>query len=143
MRVEGLFTLQQAHAQVRQERVDAPHRIHTLRVELRQRGDRTEVLYQVHQFVSVEEVPAEHIIVAAPPYTRTGAEMYRAMLETQRAEFEVTMHELSQRNPGGAMSDGGDGTPEALFWRTETGLYGVRQFNAAWYGWLAARGIEP
>lgn len=35
-------------------------------------------------------------------------------------------------------NDTGDGTPEALFWKDEKGNYGVRMFNAAWWGFRTA-----
>lgn len=35
-------------------------------------------------------------------------------------------------------NDTGDGTPEGLFWKDEKGNYGVRMFNAAWWGFRVA-----
>ena len=37
--------------------------------------------------------------------------------------------------------DDGDGSPEALFWKQPNGEYGVLAFNAAWWGWRAAKGL--
>lgn len=39
---------------------------------------------------------------------------------------------------GWSAPEEGDFTPEALLWRTDTGLYGVTQIQAAWTGWLLA-----
>ena len=39
---------------------------------------------------------------------------------------------------GWSAPEEGDFTPEALLWRTDTGLYGVTQIQAAWVGWLLA-----
>lgn len=157
MKIEGLFTLAQAKRALEQERVNAPQRIHTLcPAGLRMQADPQMdeslaayalklpvLMYEVHQFVDVSEVPEEHVIVSAPPYTRSVALMFDVMLGQQREAFEAAMFDLFERNKLSVpLDDHGDGTREALFWCTETGLYGVRQFNAAWYGWLAARGIE-
>lgn len=35
-------------------------------------------------------------------------------------------------------ADSGDGSPESLFWKDEKGNYGVRMFNAAWWGFRIA-----
>jgi hypothetical protein len=65
-------------------------------------------------------------------------------LSRERALFEKAMfeHYLRQRALGVLdPNDEGDGTPEALFWKQPNGDYGVLMFNAAWYGWRAAKGL--
>ena len=67
-------------------------------------------------------------------------------LAQERAEFEAAAyaHFLSCRASGALdrqLADGGDGTPEALFWKQPNGEYGVLAFNAAFWGWRAARGL--
>lgn len=60
-------------------------------------------------------------------------------LESRRA-FEAAMWEYYRelKALGWSAPEEGDFTPEALFWRTDTGLYGVKQIQAAWMGWLLA-----
>ena len=60
-------------------------------------------------------------------------------LESRRA-FEAAMWEYYRelKALGWSAPEEGDFTPEALFWRTDTGLYGVKQIQAAWTGWLLA-----
>ena len=60
-------------------------------------------------------------------------------LESRRA-FEAAMWEYYRelKALGWSAPEEGDFTPEALFWRTDTGLYGVTQIQAAWTGWLLA-----
>lgn len=65
-------------------------------------------------------------------------------IETEREAFEVAMftHYLKQKAAGRISTDGdGDGTRNALFWKQPNGEYGVLMFNAAWYGWKAAKGL--
>lgn len=38
-------------------------------------------------------------------------------------------------------SERGDDTPEAMFWRTDDGRYGVHQIEAAWQGFKWGRGL--
>ena len=60
-------------------------------------------------------------------------------LDARRA-FEVAMWEYYRelKALGWSAPEEGDFTPEALFWRADTGLYGVKQIQAAWMGWLLA-----
>ena len=60
-------------------------------------------------------------------------------LESRRA-FEAAMwgYYRELKALGWSAPEEGDFTPEALFWRTDTGLYGVKQIQAAWMGWLLA-----
>lgn len=60
-------------------------------------------------------------------------------LDARRA-FEAAMWEYYRelKALGWSAPEEGDFTPEALFWRTDTGLYGVKQIQAAWMGWLLA-----
>lgn len=65
-------------------------------------------------------------------------------VEQERTAFEAAAyrHYLLQKARGKTdASAQGDGTPEALFWKTDSGDYGVLMFNAAWWGWLAAKGM--
>lgn len=57
-----------------------------------------------------------------------------------RRAFEAAMWEYYRelKALGWSAPEEGDCTPEALFWRTDTGLYGVKQIQAAWVGWLLA-----
>ena len=61
------------------------------------------------------------------------------VLDARRA-FEAVMWEYYRelKALGWSAPEEGDFTPEALFWRTDTGLYGVKQIQAAWTGWLLA-----
>lgn len=61
------------------------------------------------------------------------------VLDVRRA-FEAVMWEYYRelKALGWSAPEEGDFTPEALFWRTDTGLYGVKQIQAAWTGWLLA-----
>jgi hypothetical protein len=164
MKIEGTFLLAQAKRKLQEERNFAPHKTHTLlpvgvrtvrndemheALERQQSGLGAyahvvpQLVFEVHQFNDVSEVPDSHIIMNGTVAVRTD-QLYEKLLAEQREEFEVAMLRLCERDPGGVVStDGGDGTREGLFWRTETGLYGVKLFNAAWYGWLVARGIKP
>lgn len=69
-------------------------------------------------------------------------------LTKERTEFETAAyaHFVTRRAQGKldrqlAEDVGGNGTPEALFWKQPDGSYGVLMFNAAWWGWRAARGL--
>ena len=57
-----------------------------------------------------------------------------------RRAFEAAMWEYYSelKAKGWSAPEEGDFTPEALLWRTDTGLYGVTQIQAAWVGWLLA-----
>ena len=59
------------------------------------------------------------------------------VLDSRRA-FEEAMWEYYRelKALGWSAPEEGDFTPEALFWRTDTGRYGVNQVQAAWMGWL-------
>ena len=61
------------------------------------------------------------------------------LLDARRA-FEAAMWEYYRelKALGWSAPEEGDFTPEALFWRTDTGRYGVNQIQAAWMGWLLA-----
>jgi hypothetical protein len=68
----------------------------------------------------------------------------QAEMDAERKLFEDAMfqHYLNQFAAGKLdMTQAGDGTPEALFWKQPNGEYGVLMFNAAWYGWRAAKGL--
>lgn len=63
-----------------------------------------------------------------------------------RAEFEAAAWAMyrAKREAGAFEPQShlmGDDTPEALFWKQPDGSYGVLMFNAAWWGWQAARGL--
>lgn len=61
--------------------------------------------------------------------------------QTERDRFEqaALAHFLARREAGLAIDDNGSpATAEALFWKDEAGNYGVKMFNAAWWGWQAA-----
>ncbi len=63
-------------------------------------------------------------------------------MELERDQFEeVAMaHFVAQRAAGVQISgdNGCEPTRESLFWRDDKGDYGVRMFNAAWWGWKEA-----
>lgn len=70
-------------------------------------------------------------------------------LDHERTEFETAAYAYFIRRRAEGKLDrqlsedaGGDGTPEVLFWKDERGDYGVKMFQAAWWGWKAARGID-
>ena len=62
-------------------------------------------------------------------------------METERKEFETAMwtYYLDLKAKGWSAPGEGDQTPEALFWREESGKYGVLSVEAAWNGWQMAR----
>lgn len=63
----------------------------------------------------------------------------------ERALFEEACYQhYLERKQAGALDPNaeGDGTREALFWRQPDGSYGVLMFNAAWWGWKAAKGMK-
>ena len=63
-------------------------------------------------------------------------------MEFERDQFEevALAHFVAQRAAGVQISgdNGCEPTRESLFWRTNEGDYGVRMFNAAWWGWKSA-----
>ena len=63
-------------------------------------------------------------------------------MELERDQFEevALTHFVAQRAAGVQISgdNGCEPTRESLFWRTDEGDYGVRMFNAAWWGWREA-----
>lgn len=62
-------------------------------------------------------------------------------METERKEFEAAMwaYYVGLKAKGWSAPEEGDPTPEALFWREESGKYGVLSVEAAWNGWQMAR----
>lgn len=64
----------------------------------------------------------------------------RIRRDAVRRAFEAAMWEYYRelKALGWSAPEEGDFTPEALFWRTDTGRYGVNQIQAAWTGWLLA-----
>lgn len=65
-------------------------------------------------------------------------------LDQERDRFEQAALErfVNQRAAGVQITDdnGSEPTREALFWRDSAGNYGVKMFNAAWWGWRT--GVE-
>lgn len=63
--------------------------------------------------------------------------------ERERFEQAVYNHYL-ERHAAGKTEDRDDpaGTREQLLWRDDKGNYGVLMFNASWWAWQAALGIE-
>lgn len=60
----------------------------------------------------------------------------------ERDAFETAAHDLYLRVKAmrtEPMVGDGDGTRQSLFWRNADGTYGVEQWNAAWWGWLAGQ----
>lgn len=64
----------------------------------------------------------------------------RIRRDAVRRAFEAAMWEYYRelKALGWSAPEEGDFTPEALFWRTDTGRYGVNQIQASWTGWLLA-----
>ena len=62
-------------------------------------------------------------------------------VERQCFEDAMYAHYERQKAAGKLKPDDGDGSREALFWKQPDGSYGVLMFNAAWYGWQAAKGL--
>lgn len=61
-------------------------------------------------------------------------------LDQERADFEtlaLQLHKAKRAACDPATDDTPDLEPtaESLFWRTDDGMYGVKQFNAAWWAW--------
>ena len=64
--------------------------------------------------------------------------------DQDRAAFEAAAYRHFQRRLAAGKipaEEPGDGTPEALFWRDEKGDYGVKMFNAAWWGFKEGRKV--
>lgn len=64
------------------------------------------------------------------------------MTDPERAAFEQAAYQhYLERHRAGLVADSGAPAcePAALFWRQADGTYGVLMFNAAWWGWQAAR----
>ena len=62
-------------------------------------------------------------------------------IDAERARFEQAAmdHFHTRRQQGNVLDDNGCPiTRESLFWKDENGNYGVRMFNAAWWGWKEA-----
>ena len=61
-------------------------------------------------------------------------------LERDQFEEAALAHFVAQRAAGVQISgdNGCEPTRESLFWRDDKGDYGVRMFNAAWWGWKEA-----
>lgn len=62
-------------------------------------------------------------------------------IDAERARFEQAAmdHFHTRRQQGNVLDDNGCPiTRESLFWRDDKGDYGVRMFNAAWWGWKSA-----
>ena len=62
-------------------------------------------------------------------------------IDAERARFEQAAmdHFHTRRQQGNVLDDNGCPiTRESLFWRDDKGDYGVRMFNAAWWGWKEA-----
>lgn len=138
MRLEGLYTIRQAREAIQRERDLVPQMTYSLLLD--NLSGRTG-MFEVHIHRDADEVPDYHLIVSGVHVVHVDRAAEH-MVAQQRIEFETAMFELYSRRGWLTDPEGGDGTPEALFWREDSGMYGVKQFNAAWYGWLAARGLE-
>ena len=66
------------------------------------------------------------------------------VIDQERTQFEAAMwaYYLDLKAKGWSAPGEGDPTPEALFWREESGKYGVLSVEAAWNGWQMARKSE-
>lgn len=67
----------------------------------------------------------------------------QAEMDAERKLFEDACYRRysARKSLGMISNEDGDGTPEALFWKQPNGEYGVLMFNAAWWGWKAAKGL--
>jgi hypothetical protein len=72
-----------------------------------------------------------------------SAQLLEAREYNERRAFEQAAYARYQTmKVAGLLAKGdGDGSPEALFWKQPNGEYGVLMFNAAWWGWRAAKGL--
>ena len=72
--------------------------------------------------------------------TQQVLDAHRIRRAALRRAFEAATWEYYRELTalGWSAPEEGDFTPEALFWRTDTGRYGVNQIQAAWMGWLLA-----
>lgn len=63
-------------------------------------------------------------------------------MERQAFETAVWNYYQDLKAKGWSAPEEGDtASREALFWRQENGQYGVRQIEAAWWGWKMAKGL--
>lgn len=65
------------------------------------------------------------------------------LLAETREEFELRCWDYYQnlKAKGWSSPEEGDSTcRDSLFWQEPSGMYGVRQIEAAWRGWLMAKG---
>lgn len=68
----------------------------------------------------------------------------REVKERERFEDAALAYFKERVAAGLAVDDNGcEHTKEALFWKTESGNYGVRHFNSAWWGWKTAALWQP
>lgn len=66
------------------------------------------------------------------------------LLAAERSAFETKIWGYYQglKARGWAHPDEGDSNwRESMFWKTDKGQYGVSQIEAAWTGWLMAKGL--
>jgi hypothetical protein len=66
----------------------------------------------------------------------------RLALEQEAFEAKCWAYYQGLKLKGWSAPEEGDtASPEALFWREPSGKYGVLQIEAAWKGWLMAKGL--
>ena len=66
------------------------------------------------------------------------------MLDIERLAFENKVWAFYQAKKATGWSHAYEGDPEypeSLFWRTDSGAYGIRQIESAWCGWQMAKGL--
>ena len=68
----------------------------------------------------------------------TAQQVLDALRIRRAFEAAIWIYYSELKAKGWSAPEEGDFTPEALLWRTDTGLYGVTQIQAAWVGWLLA-----
>lgn len=71
------------------------------------------------------------------------AHIIRSVPAREAFENAAYAHYQAQRAAGhfDEQAEEGDGSRTSLFWMTPDGNYGVRMFNAAWWGWRKALGL--
>lgn len=139
MKLEGMFTITQALAAARQAQQDFRNKHVSLTPVVRHETlCSVECLYHVYVEDEKSAVGGRiHLDLLVLP-VRSDSEL----MAEQRQSFEDAVMTLQRTLkvfgwPDAASSD----DPALSFHRNTDGTYVVQQWNAAWWGWCAARGL--
>lgn len=134
MKLPGVFTIDQALTVARGVQQTHPD----THISLAPLFGEFESRYEVHIEDEKSTVPTRiHLDLLVLP-VRSDSEL----MSKQRQAFEVAVMALQRTlkvfgRPDAASSD----DPALIFHRNTDGTYVVQQWNAAWWGWCAARGL--